>query len=89
MNDQRWINVNLLGELKSRCSFTSTFDKENGKIYIFGGISSSDAILNDFVSLKLNMKFNEVEEEELKTSKDSLDEEQFFTGLSMQDYFIQ
>jgi hypothetical protein len=58
LNDQRWITVNLVSEFKSRCSFTSTFDKENGKVYIFGGLSSSDTILNDFLSLKLSLKFN-------------------------------
>ena len=89
LNENRWISISLLSELKPRCNFSTALDKETGKIYIFGGISSSDSFLNDLLSLKPNLKISETGEEGLRTFKDEPEQEHSYTGQVMQDYFIR
>ena len=89
LNDYRWLKIELTSQLKPRCNFSTALDKESGKIYIFGGISTSDNFLNDLVSLKINLKMNEAGEEGIRMLKDDLEERQSFAGNVMQDYFIR
>ncbi len=41
-------------------------DQEINKIFVFGGLSSQEVILNDLISIKINEKFTEIHDLENK-----------------------
>lgn len=52
-------NVNKINnDFKSRCSFSSIFDKDNNRILIFGGLNTLESLLNDLIQVKITFNIN-------------------------------